>query len=235
MTTTSPGSSHGCGRCSTVWRPGRRPRRVHHRPRPRDQRASAHRRVRRSRHAVLAELRGRGLHARDLFQLGLGPRRGGRGAGLTGTVDVMVSSAWVGARKPHARIYDAHARPTRRRPRGRAVRRRHVELRRRRPARRGLRPRLPPPSPPRRRHTAPADHHDAHRRPPRRPTSAASVLERVDVTRRSVDGAVVAFPVGGAQLALEHLHRARQRERLGAELDGLRHLVAGDPTRGCAR
>ena len=28
-------------------------------------------------------------------------------AGLTGTVDVTVSSAWVGARKPHARMYDA--------------------------------------------------------------------------------------------------------------------------------
>jgi putative hydrolase of the HAD superfamily len=27
-------------------------------------------------------------------------------AGLTGAVDVMVSSAWVGARKPHPRIYD---------------------------------------------------------------------------------------------------------------------------------
>jgi putative hydrolase of the HAD superfamily len=27
-------------------------------------------------------------------------------AGLTGTVDVVVSSAWVGARKPHVRIYD---------------------------------------------------------------------------------------------------------------------------------
>ena len=26
-------------------------------------------------------------------------------AGLTGTVDVVVSSAWVGARKPHPRIY----------------------------------------------------------------------------------------------------------------------------------
>ncbi len=28
-------------------------------------------------------------------------------AGLTGTVDVIVSSAWVGARKPHRRMYDA--------------------------------------------------------------------------------------------------------------------------------
>ena len=30
-------------------------------------------------------------------------------AGLTGAFDLVVSSAWVGARKPHPRIYDAHA------------------------------------------------------------------------------------------------------------------------------
>ena len=28
-------------------------------------------------------------------------------AGLTGSVDTVVSSAWVGARKPHRRMYDA--------------------------------------------------------------------------------------------------------------------------------
>ena len=39
-------------------------------------------------------------------------------------------------------------------------------------------------------------------------------------------------PIESAQLALQHLHGARQREGLGPELDGLRHLVPGNPLAG---
>jgi hypothetical protein len=45
----------------------------------------------------------------------------------------------------------------------------------------------------------------------------------------SVDGALPVGPAGGTQLTLEHLHGTRQRQGLGAELDGLWHLVCGDP------
>ena len=96
-----------------------------------------------------------------------------------------VSSAWVGARKPHRRMYDARARPDRRRTRGRVVRRRHVDLRRRRPAGRGARAALPAPAALRRRH-------DRARRPPRRKTCTApttsppsSTLTRVACRRLS--------------------------------------------------
>ena len=54
---------------------------------------------------MLRELPGAGRRARDLLELGLGSARGGRVGRLTGAVDVVVSSAWVGARKPHRRIY----------------------------------------------------------------------------------------------------------------------------------
>ena len=44
----------------------------------------------------------------------------------------------------------------------------------------------------------------------------------------------MALPVGLTQLPLQHLERARKRERLGAELDRLRNLVAGDGLTGVA-
>ena len=65
-------------------------------------------------------------------------------AGLATTVDVMISSAWVGARKPHPRIYSHALLDSCGMSRGRrAVRRRHVELRRRRATRRGDAGRVP--------------------------------------------------------------------------------------------
>ena len=54
-------------------------------------------------------------------------------------------------------------------------------------------------------------------------------------TDGSVDGAVVALPVGRAEIPLQHLQRPRQRQRLGADLDRLRHLVAGDRLAARAR
>jgi putative hydrolase of the HAD superfamily len=55
--------------------------------------------------AVLEELRSRGLVLAICSNWDWDLVEAVESAGLLGTVDVMVSSAWVGARKPHARIY----------------------------------------------------------------------------------------------------------------------------------
>jgi putative hydrolase of the HAD superfamily len=56
-------------------------------------------------HDVLAELRERGLALAICSNWDWDLAEAVDAAGLTGTVDVLVSSAWVGARKPHPRIY----------------------------------------------------------------------------------------------------------------------------------
>ena len=84
--------------------------------------------------AVLRDLRGRGVALAICSNWDWDLHEAIESAGLTGAVDVVVSSAWVGARKPHPRIYDAHARTARHRARGRTVRRRHLDVRCRRPA-----------------------------------------------------------------------------------------------------
>lgn len=55
---------------------------------------------------VLASLRDRGLTLAICSNWDWDLHEAVDSAGLTGTVDIMVSSAWVGARKPHPRIYD---------------------------------------------------------------------------------------------------------------------------------
>src|SRR5262249_24975728 len=55
--------------------------------------------------AVLAELRERGLALAICSNWDWDLLQAVEGAGLLGTVDITVSSAWVGARKPHPRIY----------------------------------------------------------------------------------------------------------------------------------
>lgn len=69
----------------------------------------AHRRMRayEETEAVLAELRARGLTLAICSNWDWDLVEAIEAAGLSGTVDVTVSSAWVGARKPHRRIYDA--------------------------------------------------------------------------------------------------------------------------------
>lgn len=57
--------------------------------------------------AVLAELRSRGVTLAICSNWDWDLDEAIEAAGLTGTVDVTVSSAWVGARKPHRRMYDA--------------------------------------------------------------------------------------------------------------------------------
>jgi putative hydrolase of the HAD superfamily len=57
--------------------------------------------------AVLAELRERGIRLAVCSNWDWDLEEAIESAGLAGTVDVMVSSAWVGARKPHRRMYDA--------------------------------------------------------------------------------------------------------------------------------
>ncbi len=57
--------------------------------------------------AVLAELRARGVTLAICSNWDWDLEEAIDAAGLTGTVDVIVSSAWVGARKPHPRMYDA--------------------------------------------------------------------------------------------------------------------------------
>ena len=57
--------------------------------------------------AVLAELRSRGVTLAICSNWDWDLEEAIEAAGLTGTVDVTVSSAWVGARKPHRRMYDA--------------------------------------------------------------------------------------------------------------------------------
>jgi putative hydrolase of the HAD superfamily len=55
--------------------------------------------------AVLRELRERGVVLAICSNWDWDLREAIESAGLTGAVDVVVSSAWVGARKPHPRIY----------------------------------------------------------------------------------------------------------------------------------
>ena len=57
--------------------------------------------------AVLAELRGRGLTLAICSNWDWDLNEAIAAAGLDGTVDTIISSAWVGARKPHPRMYDA--------------------------------------------------------------------------------------------------------------------------------
>jgi putative hydrolase of the HAD superfamily len=57
--------------------------------------------------AVLADLRARGLTLAICSNWDWDLTEAIAAAGLTGSFDVVVSSAWIGARKPHRRIYDA--------------------------------------------------------------------------------------------------------------------------------
>jgi putative hydrolase of the HAD superfamily len=57
--------------------------------------------------AVLAELRDRGIVLAICSNWDWDLEEAIATAGLTGAVDVVVSSAWIGARKPHRRMYDA--------------------------------------------------------------------------------------------------------------------------------
>jgi putative hydrolase of the HAD superfamily len=57
--------------------------------------------------AVLDELRGRGLVLAICSNWDWDLEEAIAAAGLAGAVDVTVSSAWIGARKPHPRMYDA--------------------------------------------------------------------------------------------------------------------------------
>jgi putative hydrolase of the HAD superfamily len=57
--------------------------------------------------AVLQEARARGFTLAICSNWDWDLEEAIEAAGLTGTVDVTVSSAWVGARKPHRRMYDA--------------------------------------------------------------------------------------------------------------------------------
>lgn len=56
---------------------------------------------------VLSEVRARGLTLAICSNWDWDLEEAIAAAGLTGTVDVAVSSAWIGARKPHRRMYDA--------------------------------------------------------------------------------------------------------------------------------
>ena len=56
---------------------------------------------------VLGELRDRGVTLAICSNWDWDLEEAIEAAGLAGTVDVVVSSAWVGARKPHPRMYDA--------------------------------------------------------------------------------------------------------------------------------
>jgi putative hydrolase of the HAD superfamily len=56
---------------------------------------------------VLAALRSRGVTLAICSNWDWDLEEAIAAAGLTGTVDVTVSSAWIGARKPHRRMYDA--------------------------------------------------------------------------------------------------------------------------------
>jgi len=69
----------------------------------------AHRRMRAYEEVtgVLTELRSRGLTLAICSNWDWDLEEAIEAAGLAGTVDVVVSSAWVGARKPHRRMYDA--------------------------------------------------------------------------------------------------------------------------------
>ena len=56
--------------------------------------------------AVLADLRAQGIALAICSNWDWDLHEAIESAGLTGAVDVVVSSAWVGARKPHPRIYE---------------------------------------------------------------------------------------------------------------------------------
>ena len=56
--------------------------------------------------SVLAELRADGIELAICSNWDWDLAEAVEAAGLSGAVDVMVSSAWVGARKPHRRMYD---------------------------------------------------------------------------------------------------------------------------------
>ena len=78
-----------------------------HRARPRDRRAPPHARLRRGHGACSPSSDAAGSRSRSApTGTGTSPRRS-KPPGSTGTVDIVISSAWVGARKPHRRIYDA--------------------------------------------------------------------------------------------------------------------------------
>jgi putative hydrolase of the HAD superfamily len=57
--------------------------------------------------SVLAELRARGITLAICSNWDWDLEEAIAAAGLTGAVDVALSSAWIGARKPHRRMYDA--------------------------------------------------------------------------------------------------------------------------------
>jgi putative hydrolase of the HAD superfamily len=56
---------------------------------------------------VLTELRSRGIALAICSNWDWDLAEAVESAGLTGSVDVMISSAWIGARKPHRRMYEA--------------------------------------------------------------------------------------------------------------------------------
>ncbi len=100
---------------------------------------------------VIRSLRAQGRGARDLFELGLGPPRGGRvGRAHRRVRRRRLLGLGRCSQGPPAHLH-AHAGAARCRPRGRALRRRHLDLRRRRPARGGHAGDLPPPNTPRHR------------------------------------------------------------------------------------
>ena len=142
--TTSPGSSRGCGRCSPIAECRatvqdvfiERVREIGA-PQP-------HRRLRRGRRrAARAPARGVALAICSNWDWDL--HEAVESAGLTGSFDVVVSSAWVGARKPHPRIYAHTLEQLGIAPEDALVRRRHVDVRRRRSARRRDARGVPPP------------------------------------------------------------------------------------------
>ena len=85
---------------------------------------------------VLADLRTRGLRIVICSNWDWDLREAVDEAGLTDAVDAIVSSAWVGARKPHPRIYAQTLREAGVEAGEAPVRRRHLGPRRRGPARR---------------------------------------------------------------------------------------------------
>ncbi len=121
---------------------------------------------------ILSELRDRGLTLAICSNWNWDLLEAIDNAGLTDTVDIVESSAWVGARKPHARIYARMLERLAVDPADDPVRRRHVDVRRRRSSRRGHAARVPPPPPLRLRpHAARGRrrHRRRDRRGPRRP------------------------------------------------------------------